>query len=290
MAAVDGTHLGARSAFTAHRSVTSVGTAVLVDTVSGPLSARRPAPKIARDGIDDVCLMMLLEGHSIIDQGDLGESTLPAGSSMFFDLARPYAVTVPTDYRELRLYVPRRDFTARVGRIERFVGLEIPAAAPLTSLFNRYLAGVFAALPAMSPHEAESGVDGILHLLSNLVASQADLRRDDADGPSTETVLSLVDRHIAALLGNPTLDVAMLARAVGLSRTRLYEALADRGGVAAAIRDARLEWANRRLLDPAERHITIEEIARGCGLTDYPTFSRAFRRRFDRPPRDVRGR
>lgn len=65
IAAVDGTRLDAASPFSARRAVTSLTSGVLADTASGPVFCRRPARRIAQDGDDGVCLMILREGDGI---------------------------------------------------------------------------------------------------------------------------------------------------------------------------------------------------------------------------------
>ena len=80
----------------------------------------------------------------------------------------------------------------------------------------------------------------------------------------------------------------MLARAVGVSRSRLYDAFVERGGVATAIREARLDRAKLRLSALEQRHRTLEEIARISGFAEYATFTRTFRRRFGMAPTTVR--
>ncbi len=46
--------------------------------------------------------------------------------------------------------------------------------------------------------------------------------------------------------------------------------------------------AYRRLASPRHDARTVATIAYACGFTDIPTFNRAFRRRFDLSPRDLR--
>lgn len=287
MAAVDGASLG-NGPFSASRSMTPLGPGLLVDTASGPLAARRTARNIARDGGDDACLMSLFEGHAVIDPRDDGAKALPAGELALFDLARPYSVTVPTAYREMRLYVPRAEFAARVGRIGDLAGLRIPADDILATLFSAYVRGLLAGLSSMTREQADAGLDGALHLLSNLVSVHAGVRRDEGGRMPVDAVAALAERHIAALLGDRDLDVAKLAAAIGLSRTRLYKAFEDRGGVATVIRDMRLDRARRRLLERGPRPPTVQQVAHECGFSDYATFARAFRRRFGMSARDWR--
>lgn len=290
MAAVDGTRLDVASPFSAYRAVTSLTSGILADTTSGPVFCRRPARKIAQDADDGVCLMMLRDGDGIVDQRGFSESTLPTGDLKLFDLARPYTVAVPASYRETRLYVPRSVFAEKVGSIDGLVGLQIPAASPLAGLFSQYLSSLLSSLPTMTQAEADAGLDGALHLLSALVASRAGVRRSDEEQLSGNTLVRIANHYIADLLGHPELDVAMLARALSVSRATLYRAFSKRGGVAAAIRAARLDRAKHLASAASQRHRTLEAIAHECGFSDYPTFARAFRERFGVPPRDVRGR
>ncbi len=290
MAAVDGTRLDVASPFSARRAVTSLTSAVLADTASAPVFCRRHARKIAQDGDDGVCLMILREGDGIIDQQGFSEGTLPTGDMKLFDLARPYEVAVPTAYRETRLYVPRSVFAERVGSIDDLVGLQIPATSPLAGLFSQYLSSFLSSLPAMTQAEADAGLEGSLHLLSGLVASRADVRRVDEERLSGGTLVRMANQHIADLLGRPELDVAMLARVLGVSRATLYRAFSDRGGVATAIRAARLDRAMHLISAASQRRRTLGAIAHECGFSDYPTFARAFRERFGIPPSDARRR
>ncbi len=170
MAAVDGSHLRDRDGFSAERHVTSLSSGLLVDTASEPLAACRSPRNIALDDGDDACLMTLVRGHGVVDMAGQGGKPLPTGDLALFDLARPYAVTVPTSYREMRVYVRRREFAAKVGDIRVLAGLRFPAGDPLVAMFSGYLGDLLRRLPTMTPGEADIGLEGALHLLSGLVA------------------------------------------------------------------------------------------------------------------------
>lgn len=288
LAAVEAAPVGEADDFRARRSITQTAHGTLIDTVSKPMALRRPRERIARDGIDHACLVVGLAGSGIIDQLGRAEVAVAAGDMVLYDLGRPYVTTSLEDYHELRLYVPRDHFAARVGRIETLSGLLIPGAGGLGRMFTRYLAAYAAELPALSARDAEAGMDGVLHLLSGLVGRALDARAQEGADLGRVTLLALAQRHIHSLLADPKLDVSLLARTVGVSRTKLYEAFADQGGIAAVIRDARLERARQRLASPTDRGRTIEAIASLCGFTDHATFTRAFQRRFGMPPRAAR--
>ena len=288
LAAVDAEACGDPTTFSAYRTVSHTAHGTLIETTSKPLSMRRPRSKITRDGIDHACLVVALAGSGVIDQVNRPQDVLRSGDLILYDLGRPYTAASVEPYRELRVYVPRDMFTMRVGRIETLSGLQLKAGDGLVDLFTSYLSTYAAALPNLSSREADIGMDGVLHLLQGLVNASVGVSGGIGGTLTRETLVTLALRHIEAHLGDPALDAAILAGVVGVSRSRLYDAFAAHGGVASAIREARLERARLRLAAPGERHRTLEVIARTCGLLDYPTFTKAFQRRFGLSPSDAR--
>ncbi len=288
LAAVDAALCGEPAAFHAYRSLFQTATGTLIDTTSKPFSMHRPQRKIARDGMDHACLVIALAGSGVINQVNRAEDVLRAGDLILYDLGRPYTAASIEPYHELRLYVPRDAFAKRVGRIETLSGLQLKGGDALVDLFTSYVSTYAAALPRMSVHQADVGMDGVLHLLSGLVNASLSVSGERGGALARDTLLALALRHIEVLLGDPRLDVAMLARAIGVSRSRLYDAFVAQGGVASAIRDTRLERARHRITAPEDLHRTLEEIARLCGFSEYATFTRAFRRRFGLSPNGVR--
>lgn len=80
----------------------------------------------------------------------------------------------------------------------------------------------------------------------------------------------------------------MIARRLGCSRSTLYRAFAQYNmSVAGHIRERRLLMMRNRLRT-APLHISIADIAAGCGLYDAPNMSRLFRARFGVPPSAMR--
>ena len=220
LAAVDSAPSGSAATFAATRSVGQVAQGTLIETASDPIWLRRPRRNIARDGIDHACLVLAMAGSGVIAQDDRAENIVETGDLVLYDLGRPYAATSLVRYRELRLYVPRDLFAARVGRIEDLSGLQIRNGS-LFDLFKGYLAAYAATLPSLSERDADIAMDGVLHLLSGLVGSMLDTKGSGGVDLARDTLLALARRHIQARLADPDLDVALLARAVGVSRTKL---------------------------------------------------------------------
>ena len=288
LAAVNAKASGDQGAFGARRTVSQTAFGTLIETTSEPLSMYRPKSKIARDGIDHACLVVALAGSGVIDQVNRPEDVLRAGDLILYDLGRPYTAASIEPYHEMRLYVPRDVFAMRIGRIESFSGFRLRGGSGLVDLFTTYLANYSASLPHLSERHADIGMDGVIHLLSGLVKTSLEVSNDEGADWSHDSLRNLALRHIEMLLGDTRLDVAMLTRAVGVSRSRLYNAFAAYGGVASAIRDARLDRARLRLTAPLQGHRTLEEIAHLCGFLEYATFTRAYRRRFGMSPNHAR--
>ncbi len=104
-----------------------------------------------------------------------------------------------------------------------------------------------------------------------------------------EATLRRVKRFIESRLGDPELDPAMAAQALGLS-SRYLNALFEAEGLSLM----RYVWARR--LENCRRDLAsdarapIGEIAYRWGFSDLSHFSRTFRRRFGQSAREARSR
>lgn len=92
-------------------------------------------------------------------------------------------------------------------------------------------------------------------------------------------------RHMEQQAHRVALDVADIARAVGCSRTRLYEAFAAQGQtVMGALRELRLQRARRGIEQSLRLHVGA--VAWHCGFASASDFSKLFRARFGCTPTD----
>ncbi len=95
--------------------------------------------------------------------------------------------------------------------------------------------------------------------------------------------------EIAARRHDSSLGAAQLARAMGVSRSTLYEATCHAGTtVGRLIMDMRLDWAARAIADPALAAMSITDLAFEAGFSDLAHFSRRFKRKFGVPPSEYR--
>ena len=94
---------------------------------------------------------------------------------------------------------------------------------------------------------------------------------------------------IEAHLGDPGLDAAGVAAAVGISGRHLSRVFADGGtSVPRHVLSRRLELAQAMLPTRLPAGRTVAEVAAACGFTSVTYFSHAFRRRFGQRAGEVR--
>ncbi|WP_246695110.1 helix-turn-helix domain-containing protein [Methylobacterium sp. P1-11] len=273
-----------RERFSAKRlTVASTGWS-LTHTVSSPVEVEFRSRHVDRNARGIVVIGLALDGIGYQEQNGRGAQLTP-GDISFLSRNRPFVAGTQSAYDEIRLAVPRELFEAWVGDADAFVGRSLnphPAGAEVRARL-RSLANSIA---WMSEDEAQAAIEGVLHLLGRLVDGAA--QRTKPEEVSQAAVVSLARAHIARRMHDPDLNPRDIQVALGLSRTSLYRAFAETGGIAAAIRDARLDLARRRLEAARDDKMRIATIAYACGFTDVPTFNRGFRKRFGLAPGDLR--
>jgi AraC-like DNA-binding protein len=102
-------------------------------------------------------------------------------------------------------------------------------------------------------------------------------------------VLEAAKSFIANKLSDPTLNSAMVAEHCKVSERYLRRVFSSASWkVSSYIRETRLDKCRLALGNPALRHRPITDIAMSWGFVDPPHFSRAYKSRFDRSPREDR--
>jgi AraC-like DNA-binding protein len=79
------------------------------------------------------------------------------------------------------------------------------------------------------------------------------------------------------------IDVALVCDRIGVSRSRLYRAFGDRGGVLRQLQQCRLRRMCALLENPSEKR-AIGELAASCGFASKAHFARSFRQEYGTTP------
>ena len=202
----------------------------------------------------------------------------------FRSLARPFE-GAGHDGHILSLFLPRDAFRSEAQAFDA-APVRLPHAG-MAGLIGDLMLSLDDKLAALPP----GGREGVAAALRSMVAaciSPSPERLERAEGVLMYAVREKAARIVRRNLATPGLGPAMIAAALGISRSSLYRAFEPHGGVAAYIQRERLDEAYRRLSIPGQRG-TISALAWELGYPDPSTFTRAFRRRFGHAPRDLVG-
>lgn len=282
MSSVDLQRLDLDRPFTASRMMAQSRHGGVFHTVSRPYSLERTPTHVRRDGRDEVGVMLVRRGRGYVENGRHG-SLLSVGDIAFQTWAQPGSGGGLTDFDEIRLLIPYAKFQSQIGNIRDLAGSKIPAG-PLNELFSSYLRAFSASVHTMSEAETDIAIEGALHLLRGLIHGHtAPAGQDISAGALRSLALARIER----CLHDPAFGPANLVADLCVSRSRLYATFSDGEGIAATIRNARLDRAYERIVRAPKGGAKIGTVMASCGLTDPAAFSRAFRERFGLSPRDL---
>lgn len=282
MTTVDLEQLDPDRPFSASRMVAQSKYGGVFHTVSRPISLERTPHHVRRDGRDEVGILLALRGRGYVENGVNG-ALINVGDVAFQTWGQPGTGGGLTDFEEIRLTISRAMFQSQIGDVRAFAGTKIPAG-PLNDLFSAYLRTFAASIHTMSQAETGIAIEGALHLLRGIVHGHAPHAGEEI---SADALRSLALARIAHCLHDPEFRATTLAADLRVSRSRLYAAFSGSEGIAATIRDARLDRAYERIVRTRRSGCKVGSIMASCGFTDPAAFSRAFRHRFGLSPRDL---
>jgi AraC-like DNA-binding protein len=189
-----------------------------------------------------------------------------------------------TDSESLFLYLPRDLFS--------------DVAATLDAKNNSILFGNVASLLVDYVNSIEARLRGltaedlprIVHATRSMIIACLAPPAEHAAAAEQLAGVALMERarrYVQNNLDTPHLTPDSMCRALGVSRSRLYQLFEPSGGVLHYIQSRRLLAAHIALSDPADSR-RIVEIAEAFGFSSAANFSRAFSKEFGYSPREGR--
>jgi AraC-like DNA-binding protein len=248
--------------------------------ISGMLWERR-REDIRNSDFDPIIAHMVVEGEA---RGHLDGRTFHETSGMmhFHDLARPSLHTSSAS-RTYSVIVPRavaQEWFGPIGALHGLVADERQSAMLIS-----HATQIREALPRLDASAAAGLGRSLLELIA-MVANE--LRPAERDRVTPEAALrQRAEEEIDRRLSTASASVSHLARALDVSRAKLFRAFQADGGVHAFIMDKRLDRA-REAIGDADRAEPIGDIAHRLGFSDPSHLARLFRSRFGMTPRDYR--
>lgn len=242
---------------------------------------RRPID-ISRGDPEIMHLLVLNRGRTTVEQ-DGRDVALRPGELMFYDSSRPFEFRTRGGFDYTILLVPK----SLLGLSDRTYRSSTARPIPLTDGLGSIARDL---INSIARHDIPEDAAQHLILQQTLLGVVAALMPSSESGAtSASTLLALAKDHIGRHLADPNLSPATVASVCGISTSYLHRLFAQDGhGVAAYIREQRLQAAYRHLISPAGIEEPIAAVGRRCGLGDPAHFNRLFKARFDMPPGELR--
>lgn len=269
------------AAFRAEMRAVPVSDALLTHCASQAQTFERGIGDIRSSGWDHVVIQHYVSGGFTGLCGDRSVS-VQAGDINVLDLNRTLR-TRATDFSNLTLILPRDRLPLAASR--DLHGQSIARSSALAAVIGSHLRSLAAHALALSPREADAGLDALCLMLSGSDLREADpLLRAAAGASIHERICTYIDRY----LDDPALSPAGIAAACRVSRASLYRLFGFEGGIMAYIAGRRLDRAFAVLSRPDGEPGSIAQVAYRCGYASETHFSRSFRARFAMSPREAR--
>ncbi len=261
----------------------SVGSLVIASTTFGRQRQRRDRRTVLQSRVDHYMIQVMTSGTLKGDFNGTDVSAAP-GDIYIQDLAQTLTCEVEAGSRII-VHIPRLQMEKAVGS-RRVHGAVLKADSPITQLIITYLRGLYFLRGPLPEMEAVAAREAVVTLLA------AALNGETPDGAADHSPLGAVLRQrirefIEQNIHLPDLSPDFIARRFNVSRSHLYRVLADDGGVAAVVRDTRLDKAFLELTRSAASPRSITELAYRLGFSSGNQFLRAFRARFGIAPSEA---
>jgi AraC-like DNA-binding protein len=257
-------------------------------TATAQLVHRTPA-KIARANEDYFLVSIQTTGRGLVAQ-DGREAHLLPGDFALYDSTRPYTLGFDGDFQQYVLMLPGRVLRTELPGTERLTATLVSGQRGAGHLMINMIRTLAADIETLAPESAVAVADSVTQILIAGLSALPAARR----APLSQLHayhLERIKACVRARLRDPELTVASVAAELRMSPSTLHRTW---GGEACSLADwiwaQRLDAAQRDLCDPGEAGRSVSEIAFSWGFSDAAHFSRAFRARFGRTPREVRPR
>jgi len=270
--------------FQAHLRRIVLADVELIEHAAGAVVSGRSPGRTRFDGGDDIALELLRYGTSRLTHN--GQHKLRAGDLYLVDYARPFKTEL-TRHRASGVVLSRRRVREALGDdLSALAGRGVPARG-LAAVLRAHMTTTLDEAPHMTAQDRVVATNAAAEMaLAILQAGRFGAADPDQFGEGLyQAACAVIERTCA----DPDLSPDRIALSVGCSRATLYRLFArhDRS-VAASVWQARLERALRMLCSAESIAMTIGDVALLSGFTDVPTFTRMFKRRYGKTPREAR--
>jgi AraC-like DNA-binding protein len=255
---------------------------------TGPSIGHRTNEIVSRDN-DDLVLLANLKGPFVLET-DAGQLSLGEGDATVVSCADTGRLVRPERGRLFCLRVSRDSLKDLAPDVEDQFGRAIPATRDSLRLLIAYASALWDAdYTATAPQLSRFVVDHLHDLMALTLGAYGDGAEAANARGARAAKLKAVKDSIETHIGPWDFSVEDVASEVGVSPRYVRKLLETEGlSFSGYVTERRLERARGLLTSPRRARQTIASIAYDVGFGDLSYFNRAFRRRFDRTPSDVR--
>jgi AraC-like DNA-binding protein len=250
--------------------------------------SERTRQLIGDDGSDDLVLAINTGGLAYASQFGR-ETPLEGFDAALLASADVCAVRYPASARYTLITVPREAIISMAKNPEAIAGQRLRNDNEALRLLTHYVSAVDNGFSLETPELRYLFTAHVQDLLALVIGATRE-GTELAQGRGLRAArLAAIKSEILTNLTSPALSAESVGAAQGISADYVRRLLASEGrSFTDFVLEQRLLRAHRALSNGAGR--SISEIAFGCGFGDLSYFNRAFRRRFDETPSDMRGR
>jgi AraC-like DNA-binding protein len=263
-----------------------VGSAILLQALCDDHLERRGPREIRGLPMDHYCVVIPFSGEVRCEAGGLRHRVRP-GQVLVVDLAREWSnefVGTGGGTRFISIWIPRATLDRVLNHAIEPHGIVFGGA--LAAIFASHVSTLSSATAHLQPGESADVMRATLQLLATSVRQSTDALR--AARPALQvTLLGEACRYIDRHLDQATLTPDSIAKAFGVSRASLYRLFEPLGGVAAYVKERRLERIRELILSSDDKP-RFAGLAESHGFSSAAHFSQAFRERFGCTPGEVR--
>ncbi|WP_283136534.1 helix-turn-helix domain-containing protein [Rhizohabitans arisaemae] len=279
--------------FLAEALLIDLGGPLVTMVTCPPYQAVRTARLIRRSDPESYQLSMNISSRSLLSQVRHTVGLRPQ-DLLLYDTSRPFegqALLQPGAEFATGVMVsfPRTLLPLPDNAVRRAIPLRIPGDHGVGAMLFGFVHRLLRHAHQLGPADRDRMAAVLMDLVAAAVAGRLE---DDAPATRRRRAIQLAARRfIREHLADPGLTPTLVAEALHISPRYLYQLFQDqRTGVAAWIRNRRLERCHRDLSDPLLADLTVAAIAQRWGLADIAHFSRAFRARYGITPTEHRHR
>lgn len=205
------------------------------------------------------------------------EAELAGGDLTVIATADTYQYQQSTPNSLITLRVDGAMMRERIPMIDDLVAQPCDGRAPLVRVFVDFAHSLIRQRDELDPESAGAMAPHLLDLLALALTAPVDARKSNESSVRLAHLRRIM-RAIENRLDDEALGPGTLAAELGLSERYIQKMFAERGEtLSGVIRARRIATAQRRLLDPTRRGLSIASIAFSVGFSDPAHFSRAFR-------------